>query len=496
MAVVTVFWSACIRVLNGSNYARTSLVLCAAMCFYILGYAMELNSATPSQIEFWNLVEYIGIPFVSALWLTIALMYTGHFTRCKKALVLAIYLIPIISLILRFTNAYHHLYFLTEGYEEEYGKLIFVKKTGPWMYVQSIHSMLMILAAMGLLIHDSVQKEDKQRGKILLITAASAFAVAGLLLSQIKPFNITIDYMALCLPITCVMVILAIAQFDLLETRSLARSRVFEYAGDAFLLINKQNRILDYNSSARQLFESINIRLNNGYISTLLSQVPDILEALKNKENSVVKLRMKTEDRYYEITTTNIDNRNATRGWIKTIRDITEIHQLNEDLKRQAMTDELSVLNNRRAFIRIGTDWVSEANKTGKTLHLSMLDIDYFKKVNDQFGHPIGDLVIREFSEMLKDHFGADSLIARLGGEEFAILQAGVNDEKTLRTLNAFLNMIRRHQFCYHGNQLQITVSAGVTRSQPNQTLESMIRNADKALYLSKNRGRDCVTVV
>ncbi len=496
MVVVTVFWSACIKALSDSNCARASMLLCVAMCFYILGYAMELNSAAPSQIQFWNRVEYIGIPFISALWLTTAWMYTGRFARCKKTWALAIYLIPVISLILRYTNDCHHLYFLAEGYEEEYGGLVYVKKAGPWMYVQTIHSILMILAAAGLLIHDSVQKEEMRKGKILLITAASAVAIAGLLLPQIKPFPMTVDYMALCLPVACVMVILAITQFDLPETKSLARSRAFEYASDAFLLINRQNRILDYNSSAKRLFESVNIRLNNGYITVLFGQIPDLLKALNGQGKSVVKLRIKAEERYYEITTTNIDNRNSARGWIKTIRDVTEIHQLNEDLQKQAMTDELSVLNNRRAFIRIGTEWVAESNKSGQTLHLSMFDIDYFKNVNDRYGHPTGDLVIREFGKMLKDYFSAGSLIARIGGEEFAVLQAGLSDEKTLHALRAFLEMTKQHLFCYRGNRFHITVSAGTTRKRPNQTLESMIRNVDKALYLSKSRGRDRITVV
>ena len=386
------------------------------MCFYILGYTLELNSVTPTQIEFWNQVEYVGIPFVSALWLTTALLYTGHFTHHKKILIAAIYLIPIITMILRFTNNYHHMYFSSLSYVAESGKLLFVKKMGPWMCVQAVHSMGMIVIAMALFIRDAIISRDKRNGKIILMAVASIFAITGLLLAAIKPFTFYIDYMALCLPVTCVMVILSIAYYDLLGTKSIARSRTFEYRNDAVILISRQNRVLDFNSSAKQLFEKINIRLYNGYIFALFEKSPQFLEALNNTEKTLVKLPVHDEKRCYEITTMNIDERSSTRGWIKTIRDITEIYQLNEELKRQALTDELSELYNRRAFIQLGNEWVTESDENGSSLHLVMLDLDSFKNVNDQYGHPAGDYVIRHFSRMLISHFITGSLVARLGG--------------------------------------------------------------------------------
>ena len=175
IAIITVFWAAYIKTLNGSSFTNASMMLCFALCFYVLGYTLELNSSEPSQIIFWNYVEYIGIPFVSALWLTTALLYTGHFAKHKIVLSVAIFLIPLISFILRYTNDYHHLYFASVGFTEEFGKLILVKETGVWMYIQSIHSMLMIFVSMALFIRDSVRTGVKQRGKVLLTIAASVF---------------------------------------------------------------------------------------------------------------------------------------------------------------------------------------------------------------------------------------------------------------------------------------------------------------------------------
>ncbi|OJU08499.1 MAG: hypothetical protein BGN88_14885 [Clostridiales bacterium 43-6] len=496
MVVSSIYWAVHIRTLNGSSFARTMLLLCLAVCFYILGYTLELNSSEPHQILFWNMVEYIGIPFVSALWLTTGLQYTGHFHRYKKILFAAIFIIPIITMLLRFTNSYHHLYFTSLKFMDEYGILTLVKTPGPWMFVQLVHSMSMILLTMALFVHDSVKSEVKQKGKIILTIIASVFAVLGLIFTYLKPFGLTIDYMACFLPIPCIMVILAIARYDFLETKSIARSRVFEASSDAILLVNRRYNVLDYNKSAKQLFEQIHINMADGSLAGLFRSVPDLLEGLKKPETSVVKLRINEQERYYDITTKNIDHHKVPSGWIKTIRDVTEIYQLNDEFKKLAMTDELSALHNRRAFIHMGQKRIAQVSHCEEPLHLVMMDLDHFKNVNDQYGHPAGDLVIREFGRMLKAHFSPDSLIARLGGEEFAVLQTGFSDLEIEQSLHILLKQIEQHPYKYRSHQFYVTVSMGLTKRLADQTLESMMRRADKALYVSKDQGRNRITVL
>jgi diguanylate cyclase (GGDEF)-like protein/PAS domain S-box-containing protein len=497
VCLACVFCAARLRVLNRTKYTVTTVLLCVAVCFYILGYAMELNAPTPIQILFWNRIEYIGIPFVSALWLMTTLLYTEHFNRYKGFLLAAIFAIPFITFFMRLTNDYHHLYFVSVDYVERFGILFFVKKTGPWMYVQIVHSASMIFASMILLINDSVKETSKSRCKIALITAASLFAVAGLLLSQIKPFGFYIDYMALCLPVTSLFVILAISRYDLLNTRSIARSKVFEASSDAILMLDSQNKILDFNNSAKALFDTMHICLDHTCFTDLAENTNDLLKKiLQNTQPIVAKLRINDEDHFYSIATENIDDKDTLSGFIKTIRDVTEIYQLNEELKILAMTDELSVLSNRRAFINTGKEWVSTSEEKGSSLHLLMMDFDQFKSVNDRFGHPTGDFVIREFAQILKDHFSADSLVARLGGEEFAVLLSGYEDKALLQLVKSFLKKLELHTYNIFGNQFHVTSSIGMTKKEPGQTLESMLRKADMALYQSKDLGGNHLTVL
>jgi len=496
ITILAFYWAAHVKTMNGSNYSKAIILLSIAVCIYIFGYTLEINSVTSSQIVFWNKVEYIGIPFISALWLTSSLMYTGNFLNYKKLIYAAIYIIPIITLLLRFTNSYHFLYFSSESYVEKFGKVFFVKAPGIWMYVQTVHSLLMIIIAMGLFVYHSVKSEKKQLGKTILMVFASVISIVGLFCMEIDPLLLPIDYMAACLPLTGFLVVLAVARYDLLETKSLARSKTFEAASDAILIINSQQKVIDYNNCARQLFEQISIHLENGSLTSLFSRVPDLLDGLMKPDSSVIKMQIDSEDRYFDITTENIDSYHSPLGWIKTIRDVTEIYQLNAELKKQTLTDELSTLNNRRAFLQIGNEWLLNSDKHGHTLHLSMMDLDHFKNVNDQYGHHAGDVVIQNFCRILKEHFNENSLIARLGGEEFAVLYLDSSNEEVHHKLINFSNNIQRHRYHYNNNQFCVTVSIGITKRQPGQTLESMMRKADKALYLSKDKGRNCITTL
>jgi len=498
MAILTVYWAVRVRTLNKSDYALPMLFLCIAVCFYIIGYAMELQSAGIADIIFWNHIEYIGIPFVSALWLTAALMYTGHFARYRKILLAAIYLIPVITMILRFTNTYHHLYFASTAFLQTADALIFVKTPGPWMHVQLFHSMAMILLAMGLFAYDAVKNDEKQTGKIFLVAAASVFAVTGLLFSMIRPFGLHIDYMACCLPIACVMVILAIARYDFLEAKSVARSKVFEANSDAILLVDRENRILDYNNSAKQLFENMGVRIECGHMPPELSgNIPALHKGITSSGTRVIELSEGPQEQYLEVSTTDLHDISSSRVQIKTIRNVTEIYQLNNKLHRYAMTDELSTLNNRRSFIKLGQQRLSEAPADADgSIYLIMLDLDHFKSVNDRHGHAAGDLVIQEFGHILKRHFDSDTLIARLGGEEFAILHTDCGDREILDKLNTLLENVEQYRFGYQSKQLNVTVSIGITKRQPGQDLSSMMRQADKALYDSKAQGRNRVTML
>lgn len=494
MLFTAIYWAVHIKSVNSTGYATFMLALSFAIGIYIFGYAMELNSNTETQIIFWNRFEYLGIPFVSAFWLTAGLMYTGHFARHKVLLSLFIYVVPLVTMVLRLTNDYHHLYFATVDFVYRGDKLLLNRTYGPWMFVQSFHSMLMIIITLGLFLAYFVKNREQKVGKVRLIVIASIMATAGLLLSYFKPFGFIIDYMAICLPLTCLMVVIAIWKYDFLAAKALARSKAFESNRDAILLVSQQNKIIDYNKMASQLLGELGITLVEGDLDTVFKSAPAFVDSLKSGTDSTLKWGAEPSERIYEISTRSIDSNHLSQGWIKTICDVTEAYEWNKRLKQLAMMDELSGLNNRRAFMQKGESIIQEVTQNNASLHLLMMDLDHFKNINDQFGHLNGDRVINHMGAALKTNYSANSLIARLGGEEFAVLLTGFSDAEIKEKTTRFLAEFSKHTYHDQDKTFHVTVSIGIAKKkEPSQTLNELIHMADKALYRAKDYGRNRV---
>jgi diguanylate cyclase (GGDEF)-like protein len=485
-----------IKSLNGSGYSKAIFSLGLVICIYMFGYAMELNSNTEAQILFWNYFEYLGIPYVSAFWFTVGLIYTGSFNKYRLPLLSAVFGIPAASTILRFTNNLHHLYFASVGFTaDRYGKLFIVKQFGPWYKVQAIYSVLMILATLCIFVFDHVKSKYRDAGQIHFIAAASAVAVSGMVCTFLRPYGLYIDYMALYLPVTCLLVIITMIRYDFLEAKSMARSKAFESNEDAILLLNRGNKVIDFNKSARRLFSDLGVSLSEGYIKTILKGNSNFFDKIMSDDKTDIELEMGLKKKYFEITTKSVGNMKKSKWRIKYIRDVTIAHELNKSLELQALVDELSGINNRRAFIQYGEKIISDSDANGQNVHLIMIDLDFFKNVNDRYGHQTGDQVIKRLGIIMNETFGPDNITARLGGEEFGVILSGLNDEKVRSMAEIFLKNVASYQHEYNGETFHVTVSIGIAKKTAfGQTLGNLMNRADRALYMSKDNGRNCIT--
>jgi diguanylate cyclase (GGDEF)-like protein len=126
-----------------------------------------------------------------------------------------------------------------------------------------------------------------------------------------------------------------------------------------------------------------------------------------------------------------------------------------------------------------------------------MIDIDFFKKINDNHGHTIGDKVLQDMSSLIQHEIRQSDSFYRYGGEEFTILLHNTNPQHAVKKIEQILTKIREHQFIssQKSTPLKITISAGVSEWQSNDDPESIISRADSALYQSKTNGRDRITI-
>jgi len=179
-------------------------------------------------------------------------------------------------------------------------------------------------------------------------------------------------------------------------------------------------------------------------------------------------------------------------SFIAVVRDITERKASEEAIRRLAMTDPLTGLCNRNAFNSKFEDAIAQSKRLDLHLALLMLDLDKFKPVNDQYGHPVGDALLIEISKHLKDICRDTDVVARLGGDEFAVILTNLENpdgahgpaQKIIEALSTPMEIM--------GHTVQIGTSIGIALyPDHSEDMDSLITKADDALYEAKNAGRN-----
>ncbi len=174
-----------------------------------------------------------------------------------------------------------------------------------------------------------------------------------------------------------------------------------------------------------------------------------------------------------------------------------ELHVLKDALQEQANHDPMTNLYNRRYFYTIANDILNLAHREQKSVSIIMLDIDYFKKINDMYGHAVGDIVIKRLASIMLKNTRKSDVVARIGGEEFAILLPNTNTEGAKKIASKIRELVNDEKIEVDGViSFNFTVSLGVaTATQEDEQIDSVLNRADKALYKAKEAGRNKVSV-
>ncbi len=169
--------------------------------------------------------------------------------------------------------------------------------------------------------------------------------------------------------------------------------------------------------------------------------------------------------------------------------------RLFEEVQRLAVTDDLTGLRNRRGFFEVARRELERATRTGRPLSALMLDIDGFKRVNDTYGHAVGDQVLRHLAERCRRAVRDIDLVGRYGGEEFAVLLPETDLKTGLEVAERVRSSIGDEPFDTEAGPLPIRVSVGMAllADDTDQTVESLLDRADTAMYLVKQEGGDAV---
>ena len=497
---VFMFISVCVGVVlfayiinNGNiHYMKYLATLIACVVIYIFGYMIELHSNDLNNALFWNGIQYIAIPVISTLWLIVVLLYIGIIKKADSWIVLSLFIIPAITYVLRLTNGFHFLYYTGYNFNiyGEFGVLELGK--GSWYYVQQIYGCIETFLVILIFLIYSYKVSNAERFRYRLLSLVSAAASISILMLLIDPKDLGLDYTAILFPIPLFVVSYLIAKQDFFEISSTARKQIFNQSNEAMIILNDKNRIIDFNIKAIEFFRDNGIKLTNTDLNLLSDDNGDLINALYSDKVEIYSDISMGKHRYWEINSNMIYAKNGKKhGIIKSIRDITAEYKEKKHLEKIAKVDELTQLFNRREFNDYATKLIGSANENNTPLIMLMFDIDHFKRVNDTFGHQIGDMLLETIAREARNSFRNDDLISRIGGDEFAIILTGVSEEKVITRAEEYRNKIADMCIIPDHPNYKITVSFGMAEYKPKMSLYELISNADKALYEAKELGRN-----
>lgn len=279
---------------------------------------------------------------------------------------------------------------------------------------------------------------------------------------------------------------------------------IFDTIRDAIVSINADSKIEDFNPGAQQMFgytfdEALgrdvgilmpeDIRENHhryverygeGHPGRIAGSVVEQTAQRKNGEQFPVEIVLSPMYVGGELK------------FISVIRDITERRKNEQEIRRLALTDSLTGLANRTAFMRSFDDLAHASERHDELLALVLVDLDHFKPVNDTYGHAVGDGVLERVAAILRTNTRKSDAVARLGGDEFAILLSGVKDPKAVeKPVIQIIEQIRL-PLSIGEHKVRIGASIGVAfQPRDAENYEDLFSMADKALYQAKEAGRN-----
>ena len=475
-----------------NSLASVFACVCLAISVYIGGYSLELRSNSLEQILFALKAEYFGAPFMSAFWLLMSYKFLYR-KAASLNLILLIMVAPCITLFLSVTNEYHHLIYTSVSVFEHDGYLLAKLVKGPWYYVNILYAYS--IQIFGMVAFFRVWRTGYQfRTQAFWMFCGSIWPgwVNIIYITGFSPLNL--DLTPFGLSISGVFFCIAIFRHGFLELQEIVKDVTFLEIDEGILVVDDKNRLIDFNQACKGVFGWLDLNQIGIDISVFPEGKIILGQSAQKFEIIVVKDR---DERVYEFRKTPLMDQNVKLGFVYFIQDISRQKQMIQELHDIASYDSLTGIYNRRKLMEEMDKELLRMLRYGHCFSVLMIDIDHFKLVNDQYGHQVGDEVLKVLSCTCLNRIRRTDIIGRYGGEEFLVILPEANEEHALYVAENIRKCIADLDFHSSGCVIHITVSIGVNTAyseEANLSVESIIKCADSALYHAKNSGRNCTS--
>jgi diguanylate cyclase (GGDEF)-like protein len=498
---IVIFLGAYTLTVYESQKKKWFIALLCAEFLFLLGYLMTILSGTREEAFSAAKIEYIGFGFLIPL----ALLFVCDYCEFKlhKAVQSILAVIPTIITVLLWTTENHGLIYSDFEFAEgsPVGRLIITP--GPLYYFILIYAAFTMIISLAILLYRYKVWDNTYRYNIKLliigiciplITNIIYIIMNNTAVFKLMPINPTPIFMVA----SCAIFAVNIVKYQLLDILPKASEMALQSIKEAFILINGDNILLHANETAKKIFPELSAFKNMKNVKT--GQIENW--PFKQMENESIsdsihfKMPSDNSDNYYDATINKInDKKENLLGYLILIKDVTESVLLTKKLEEIAYTDSLTNIMTRQHFMNLAATQFERAKRKNNDSFVIMFDVDYFKKVNDTYGHSIGDKVLKCVAERVKAEIRPYDLFGRYGGEEFIMFVSDINETDVNNHTERVRQAIAGNPMVFDDIQLTISASFGIASVLPVNNLENAIEIADKALYRAKAEGRNRVVL-
>ena len=493
---ISLFLSVYIRIKAKDAPGVKSYILVTFLSsIFTFAYAFELTSTSLQEMKFWLSIEYLVMPFIPVFVLFMCMEYVGHKIKTWNY---ALFIIPITTIFMMQTNNLHHLYYRSITIDNG-GTLPLLKlEWGPWFYIHAVFLFVCLTISVLVLLREYRKSLFLFRMQILLM-------VAGLLTPIIANYfylndwSNGIDLGPISMSITFMFHGVALLSLQMFNVAPIARESVFESLKEGVIVLNQNKAIVDFNKAVLNVIPTMSGDNIGKPIAEVLKGNPILSENIDEEIACDYTNFLWEQPTHFRINFSDVMNKSGVKvGKIITFINVTEKVQLEEKLKQLASLDGLTQVFNRTFFIKKSEMIFDELMMNGGSVSIVMFDIDHFKRVNDTFGHEAGDMVLTCVTSIVKENLLETDYMGRYGGEEFIICMPETSLMEATNRANIIRQAVAESFTIFNEEKILVTSSFGISNvllkaGEDKYSIQQLIREADKALYAAKHKGRNCV---
>lgn len=458
------------------------------------------------------LTTFPAIGTMVAAFVCLGLSMNGSGWRPSRGLLVGLAVEPVLVTVVAATNPWHLAFYRGTGAATLVDPNSW--QHAPLFWVHSAYSYVLVVVGIVLIARGWRRSPALFRGQRSSLIVGALVPAALCVLNLLGVTGEFGDPTPLGFAVTAVVVAHAIVRLDVLELAPVARDVLFATIADAVLALSPDGRVIDLNPAAEQLLRTtapdLPLQLVGLPVQELLAGWEEVDEASASDDPTDTLVTQEVDGRRIELAVRRSvlrDGFGRPLGTVLVARDVSDVNAqhrqladqlrtielLRRDLAEQANRDPLTELHNRRYVMEhIGPMLTRSGQVT--PVSVLMVDIDRFKRINDRYGHQVGDGVLVAMAHRLTAAVPPNALVSRWGGEEFVVVLPGADVTEAIAVADRVRDRCEVTPFEVGHDAHQCTVSVGVaTFPVDGLTVTDLLEVSDRALYLAKRDGRNLV---